>query len=148
MKKFEELEELILKWADEKSLLKKENAEKQYWKFLEEFGETAKALLKNDEAGIKDGFGDTAVTIIILYKQLYGKDESLVLDYPYFHISNTKMSMIHSYVRESRVSDAALVILNRIAENYGYDLLECLNIAWDEIKDRTGKTKDGVFIKS
>ena len=37
-----------------------------------------------------------------------------------------------------------LIILSR---QLGLDPVECLNVAWNEIKDRTGKTVDGTFIK-
>ena len=37
-----------------------------------------------------------------------------------------------------------LIILSR---QLGLDPVECLNVAWNEIKDRTGKTVDGSFIK-
>jgi len=87
-------------WAYEKGLLKRENAPKQMLKVLEEVGETAGALLKSNEAEIKDGIGDSFVTLIILAHQL------------------------------------------------GYTPEECLESAWNEIKDRTGKTKDGVFVKN
>lgn len=37
-----------------------------------------------------------------------------------------------------------LIILSR---QLGLDPVECLNVAWNEIKDRTGNTIDGSFIK-
>lgn len=37
-----------------------------------------------------------------------------------------------------------LIILARME---GYDLRECLGVAWDEIKDRRGATVNGTFIK-
>jgi len=37
-----------------------------------------------------------------------------------------------------------LIILSR---QLGLDPVECLNVAWNEIKNRTGKTVDGTFIK-
>jgi NTP pyrophosphatase (non-canonical NTP hydrolase) len=40
-----------------------------------------------------------------------------------------------------------LVTLIISAAQTGYDLIECLNAAYEEIKDRTGKTVDGTFIK-
>lgn len=95
----EELIENVIKWADDKSLLHPGNASKQTMKCMEELGETAGAILKNDYEGIKDGIGDTFVTLIILSKQL------------------------------------------------GLDPKECLQTAWNEIKDRTGKTVNGTFIK-
>lgn len=39
------------------------------------------------------------------------------------------------------------VVLNILAEQLGFDLDECLKSAYDEIKNRTGKTIDGTFIK-
>ena len=40
-----------------------------------------------------------------------------------------------------------MVVLVNIALRNGYDLYECLEVAWDDIKDRKGKMVDGVFIK-
>jgi NTP pyrophosphatase (non-canonical NTP hydrolase) len=97
---FDNLIENVTQWADDKNILKKENAPKQLLKVLEEVGETAGALLKNKEAEIKDGIGDSFVTLIILAKQL------------------------------------------------GLEPVDCLEAAWNEIKDRTGKTENGVFIKN
>jgi len=96
---FDELSENVLLWATEKGILVKDNAPKQMLKVLEEVGETAGALLKDKKEEIKDGIGDTFVTLIILSKQL------------------------------------------------GLTPTECLESAWNEIKDRTGKTVDGVFVK-
>jgi NTP pyrophosphatase (non-canonical NTP hydrolase) len=97
---FDNLIENVTDWAKDKNILNHENAPKQMLKVLEEVGETAGALLKNQSEEIKDGIGDSFVTLIILSKQL------------------------------------------------GLDPTECLNAAWDEIKDRKGKTKNGVFIKN
>jgi len=97
---FDELSDNVLVWAQEKGILVKDNAPKQMLKVLEEVGETAGALLKGNETEIKDGIGDSFVTLIILSKQL------------------------------------------------GLSPTECLEAAWNEIKDRTGKTVDGVFVKN
>jgi NTP pyrophosphatase (non-canonical NTP hydrolase) len=40
-----------------------------------------------------------------------------------------------------------MVVLVNIATRNGYDLYDCLEVAWDDIKDRKGKMVDGVFIK-
>ena len=86
-------------WADEKNLLKKENSQAQMLKVLEEVGETAGALLKNKPKELKDGLGDSFVTLIILCYQLELEPK------------------------------------------------ECLQAAWDEIKNRKGKTVNGTFIR-
>lgn len=67
--KFNVLIDNVLEWADDKSILKPENATKQMLKVMEEVGETAGALAKNDQHELKDGIGDSFVTLIILAKQ-------------------------------------------------------------------------------
>lgn len=52
--------------------------------------------------------------------------------------------------KEDIVKDSigdALVVLTIIAEQSGTSIVECLGLAWDEIKDRKGKMVDGIFIK-
>lgn len=99
MKTFDELIQNVANWATDRDILKRENAPKQTMKVLEELGETAGAILKSKDEEIKDGLGDTFVTLIILSKQL------------------------------------------------GYEPAECLEAAWNEIKDRKGKTQNGIFVK-
>ena len=64
-----ELQPLIIKWGIEKDLIKLDNAPKQRLKLLEEVGETARAILKNDVKEIKDGLGDIFVVLVILAEQ-------------------------------------------------------------------------------
>lgn len=40
-----------------------------------------------------------------------------------------------------------LVVLINIAERNGLTLENCLECAWEDIKSRTGRMRDGVFIK-
>ena len=99
--KFDELIENVKGWADDKDILKVENAPKQLMKVMEELGETAGAIAKSKQTDeIMDGIGDTFVTLIILSYQL------------------------------------------------GLEPAQCLERAWNEIKDRTGKTVNGVFVKN
>lgn len=95
----QELQEKVLQWADNRNLLKKENALKQFAKFISEAGELGDALIKEQEFETKDAIGDVQVTLILLAKQL------------------------------------------------GYDYNECLESAYNEIANRTGKTINGTFIK-
>lgn len=44
------------------------------------------------------------------------------------------------------IGDCMVVLIN-IAERNGTNLEECLHHAWNDIKDRTGRMVDGVFIK-
>ena len=96
---FDTLIDNVIEWAKDKNILVPENANKQMLKVMEEVGETAGALAKNKQEEIKDGIGDSFVTLIILAQQL------------------------------------------------GLEPTDCLEAAWNEIKNRTGKTVNGVFIK-
>lgn len=96
---FNELKTNVIQWGKERGILIPKNSHKQALKMVSEVGELCDALIKNDIEGIKDGIGDTLVTIIILSEQL------------------------------------------------GYNLTECLQLAYNEIKDRKGKTESGIFIK-
>ena len=40
-----------------------------------------------------------------------------------------------------------LVVMINIVERNGYTLDDCLERAWDDIKDRKGKMVDGIFVK-
>lgn len=91
--------ESVEQWAKNKGLDKADSSN-QMLKVVEETGEVAAALARNDQDALRDGIGDVAVTIIILALQ------------------------------------------------NDMNLYECLNFAYDEIKGRTGKMVNGVFVKS
>lgn len=44
------------------------------------------------------------------------------------------------------IGDMIVVLIN-IAERNGLSLAQCMEIAWNDIKDRRGRMVDGVFIK-
>lgn len=94
----DELVKLVEEWAKEKRLDKAE-PEKQMLKVIEEVGEVAAALARNNKNDLRDGIGDVVVTLVILAMQ------------------------------------------------NDMDLYECLNQAYNEIKDRKGKNVNGVFVK-
>ena len=90
----------VLAWADQKGLLKIENAPKQYMKFIEEVGEFTECITKNKpKEELQKELGDVFVTLIILAGQL------------------------------------------------GIDPKECLQLAYNKIAKRKGKTINGVFVK-
>lgn len=54
-------------------------------------------------------------------------------------------------VREEQVVDSigdSVVVLTILALQMGYDIQDCVQVAYDEIKGRTGKMVNGVFVKS
>ena len=148
MKTLHELKPLILKWAHDKDLLKNENANYQYLKLIEEVGETAKAILeKNNEKAI-DGIGDIFVVLVIYYEQT-GQCVSFDFFKPQKPTDyGTCLYGIIGHARNEFQNENVFDWLNDLAFWLGYDLTECANIAWNEIKDRTGKTVNGTFIKN
>ena len=73
------MNDLVLQWADERGLLKAENAPRQMLKLIEEVGELAGAMAKNKQGDIVDAIGDIQVVLIILSKQLgYDYEQCLV----------------------------------------------------------------------
>jgi NTP pyrophosphatase (non-canonical NTP hydrolase) len=98
--KSQDLKQLIIKWANEKNLIQKENHLNQYCKMVSEVGELGDALIKKDVIEVIDAVGDVQVCLIILCEQL------------------------------------------------GLDMNECLESAYNVIKNRTGQTVNGTFIKN
>lgn len=93
------MKEKILNWAKERNLLNPLNKQKQFIKLIEEIGELAQGIAKNDIVQIIDSIGDVQVVLIIL------------------------------------------------SEIYNIDSDKCLESAYETIKNRTGKTVNGIFIK-
>ena len=146
MKTLQELQLLILEWAKDKDLLKSENAPKQRLKLLEEVGETAAAILKNNHEGVKDGIGDIFVVLVILTEQL---SEEILFDMTRASKDDHQdfVFLFDEIINSNRIY-FSLAYLNDICTKLNLDLTECANIAWNEIKDRKGNTINGTFIKN
>jgi len=66
----DELSMAVLAWADERGLIDKENAPRQMLKVIEEVGELAGSIAKQNESDTVDAIGDVLVTVIILAEQM------------------------------------------------------------------------------
>ena len=146
MKTLQELQKKIMQWAKEKDLLKLENAPKQRLKLLEEVGETAGAILKNNTDEIKDGIGDMFVVLVILAEQL--SEEILFETYGVAKDNDEDFVFLFDNILNSNRLYFSLAYLNDICTKLNLDLTECANLAWNEIKDRKGNTINGTFIKN
>ena len=89
----------IRSWAKDKGIYDKGDSKTQYVKLMEEAGELAQSLLKNDKPEIIDAIGDMVVVLTNLA-----------------HLENVKIE-------------------------------DCVNSAYDVIKNRKGKMENGTFVK-
>ena len=89
----------IRQWGHDKGIIQSGDSKTQYIKLIEEAGELAQALLKNDKKEIKDAIGDM------------------------------------------------IVVLTNLASLENVMIEDCINQAYQEISNRTGKMINGTFVK-
>lgn len=135
----------IIEWANQKDLIKPENAETQYRKFLEEVGETCKAISLGDKEQIKNEFGDIAVTAIIL-AAMTGDVDYLKCNFDIIEPTPDFYWFVCE-IKSFDVNMHSLEMINDVSTYYGFPIQECLEAAWNKIKDRKGKTINGSFVK-
>ena len=118
---YEELEELVISWGIDKDLIKEENAEKQFMKFIEEVFEFKSEM-----------------DIFVDYDSVdncFKSDDDYLEDLVRM-ATNMKLEM-----------GDILVTLIILSSQLGIDLTECLEMAYEKISKRKGKTIDGLFVK-
>ena len=76
---FEQLSQLVIKWAEDRKIIPNSNPQAQLLKTLSELGELADATLKLDTDEVVDGIGDVLVTLI-LFAELYNHANSKEID--------------------------------------------------------------------
>jgi len=123
---FKELTKNVLGWANDRSLIEHGNTFQQYAKFMEEANEILIAMNKME----------------LLIKEAEALDVTNNEELEKYRLKDKSITDEH----KDAYGDT-LVTLIISAAQYGYDLTDCLNRAYNEIKDRTGKTVDGTFIK-
>lgn len=98
---FATLVRLIEYWSFEKGL-HKSNSAQQTLKTLEEMGEVAAALCRNDREALRDGIGDVIVTLVILAQQNHMTlQECLEQAYGEIKDRKGKMSEDGSFIKSS-----------------------------------------------
>lgn len=166
----EKLIPAIVQWGRDRGLSDIDNRFAQFTKLSEEDGELAKSYKLQNRILQIDGVGDTFVTLIILLDQIGANPTNLFLsaekifestevDYNisvyerYFYFSIEKGMMAKTMFKGSLI-ERQHAIKNTIIQtmilstHLGFKYVDCLNAAYQEIKDREGKTVDGSFIKN
>ena len=91
----------IREWARVKGIYEKGDPKTQYIKLMEEIGELAMSLLKNDDAEFQDAIGDCVVVLTNLAK-LKGYDIEQCINGSYDIIAKRKGQMINgTFVKEA-----------------------------------------------
>ena len=117
-----ELQKNVLKWAEDKGILSKATLLTQINKTQEELTETRDAILELRQLNL-----------------IFGHDSC---KFPFYL---DKHNELNTGIIDG-IGDQ-LVTLIILAELHGSSITECLEHAWNEIKDRTGKMIDGTFVK-
>lgn len=172
MKNLNEYRDLILGWARDRNLIDGSTPEKQLDKLFEELGEYAGAAArsnvpeKREEMLVKmqDGLGDVFVVICILAEQMGVElDFDLMDEYQdegrngvlYLSLGCLAGLVESGYqgLPDDSVMDHpdhfyfSVASAQSVAEANGFDFRACVDMAWNEIKDRKGRMVDGVFVK-
>jgi NTP pyrophosphatase (non-canonical NTP hydrolase) len=93
--------ELILEWAEQRGILTKGTPDRQFIKLIEEVGELANGISKNDRAEIADAIGDCVVVLTIL-AEMYNMNIDDCVKSAYVVISKRKGSMVDGvFVKEN-----------------------------------------------
>ena len=151
----------VKQWAHERNLIEGSDSTTQYLKLISELGELADNINKKQDT--RGSIGECLVVLIIIAEQ-----HNILLEWPLS--DNVKMggdtprttilllSMDVGYLGYTLYTNAdchsikrdvidCLYRLHRTAQAHNTTLEECLEHAYNEIKDRKGVMLDGVFIK-
>ncbi len=157
-----ELIEKIINWAKDRNLDEVGTVKAQSIKTAEEIAELIKAISKDNIDLIKDSIGDVFVTLVIgdmldmqlnLFEEYYQEIKRNVKT----HLTVYKKEEIDCLAQEitnvlrngynDELIFYGLANLIVIADIYNLNFIDCIESAYNEIKDRKGKTVNGQFIK-
>jgi len=156
--KFEEFIANVEKWSEIRGFTDSD-PKVQFLSCVEEsVKEISEAKMNLDDSMLVDAIGDTAVTLVILEKQLHKKNGkalpgySNLVDGSYIELM-FGIGSIGAMLRRERWYDALEMVyfsrnsLEAFCKEEGFDFNECCKIAWNVIKDRNGMMVNGSYIK-
>ena len=113
-------------WADEKGIFRKGDTKTQFLKLMEEVGELGKAILKKDVDETKDAIGDIVVVLTNL-TELANQD-----------------IFVKQYYEDAACDGGSRMLMEDSME---ITIEDCINSAYQVIKNRKGEMKNGTFVK-
>jgi len=153
------LEKKVQQWFVDRNL-HEANPVKQFLKLMEESGELFEGIAKDKSELIYDALGDIQVVMIGLEQQINNgaqisaNEQELELLLMVSSLGNISQKL-YSHVCHNETqtplikSDIMFLdsVINSVSIFNGTNTENCLQIAYDAIKDRKGKMIDGVFVK-
>lgn len=162
MSQYTYLYNLIRQWAIDRNLHLGATYESQQCKLWEEFGELVEAFNKKKTDRIKDEIGDVFVVAVVLNvicefmdaHGYYAEDPNDMPTNNWEVFPEDTAQQVLLSIPEVLLEESAMYgllhtaeILEKFAAKMDLDFLDCVQFAYDKIKDRKGKMIDGVFIK-
>lgn len=155
---------LIRQWAIDRNLHLGATYESQLCKLWEEYGELVEAFNKKKTDRIKDEIGDVFVVAVVLnvicefmgedVQGYYAEDPNDMPTNNWNVVACDTPQQVLLMIPEVFLEESAMYgllhtaeILEKFAAKMDLDFLDCVQFAYDKIKDRKGKMIDGVFIK-
>lgn len=143
----------IEQWANDRNLINGSTPQKQMLKLMEEFGELCGGIARNNPEMIKDAIGDCFVVLTILNKQIQNEADLLIR----YETEDRSFDMFFRWITKN-ISDltedlngyniqSVVCDLKGIASHFNLNFQNCVQHAYDQIKDRKGEMRDGVWVK-
>lgn len=125
----------IERWSYKRGLLQRGELKSQTLKLQEEAGETARAVLRNDRAAIEDGIGDCFIVLTNLAKiaERHFRDQC-----------STCRGIGGEFATGPSGESDVWIDCKDCGQ---MDIETCIEKAYNQIKNRTGKMTNGTFIK-
>jgi hypothetical protein len=133
----------IRQWHHDRNLIEGSTDKDQCLKLMQELGELSDSICKGHDmvnllnVAVRDIENSTPV------EGVDDKDQCLRL---MKELGNLSDSICKGRDHKYDIVNILVVLLD-IAERNGYTVTECLNVAWQDIKDRKGRMVDGIFVK-
>lgn len=116
----------IAQWHEDRNLINGATDNSQFKKLLEEMIELY--------ATLNPTYGDGEIS------------NRLIDMIDYLYVNDRIKKAPKGKTIEDDVGDINVVLINLLERN-GFTMQQCLDVAWNDIKDRKGKMIDGVFVK-
>lgn len=153
IEKLEEYKEKIENWAEERGIYDVPDHYKQLLKLGEEFSELLVAINKKDTQEMKDAIGDMFVCIVNVGKILNINILDLVIEEPNkkYEINSVSIYAVNALMCTDNKNALNLKLLVNILQGFcnhlKIDFLECVDLAWNTIKNRKGRMVNGKFVR-